>query len=115
MRIRLGPASRAVVQCGMTFTRRERGTSPFTAPGMGVGRFSGLIGLTAPAGARPNIATATNTGPSTSILRTRLIQSPVLRRAANAPRPEALGSGDGVQPPVAGNALELVGAAVRER
>src|SRR4051794_13374383 len=47
MRAKLGPASRAAAQLGATFTSREMGTSPLTAPGNAVGRLSRLIGLAA--------------------------------------------------------------------
>src|SRR5258705_5686384 len=58
MRARLGPASRAVVQCGARWTSRDVGTTPLTAPASGVGRFAGVIGLTAPAPAMPNAVTS---------------------------------------------------------
>src|SRR5689334_3800499 len=46
MRARLGPASRAAMQFGTTWIRRDIGTLPFTAPMSGVGRLAGKIGLT---------------------------------------------------------------------
>src|ERR1700693_6210059 len=53
MRARLGPASRAATQLGATFTSRDAGTAPLTAPARGVGRLFGLIGLTSSALATP--------------------------------------------------------------
>jgi len=51
MRARLGPASRAATQLGATFTSRDIGTTPLTAPDSAVGRLFGLIGLTSSADA----------------------------------------------------------------
>src|SRR3954447_2169044 len=46
-RHKLGPAARAVVQFGATFTRLDAGTSPFTCPASPVGRLFTSIGLAA--------------------------------------------------------------------
>src|SRR4051812_20625314 len=59
MRARLGPASRAALQSGATFTSRDIGTLPLTAPASGVGRLFGLIGLTSPAAGPANARTDT--------------------------------------------------------
>src|SRR5690242_20719696 len=63
-RIRLGPASRAAAHDADSRTKRFDGTSPFTAPEIGVGRLAGVIGLSAPAApadTNPAHATATRT------------------------------------------------------
>src|SRR5207302_2606603 len=60
MRARLGPASRAAMQLGATFTSRDIGTTPLTAPARGVGRLFGLIGLTSSAVAASAIATTSS-------------------------------------------------------
>src|SRR4051812_22803449 len=59
MRARLGPASRAALQSRATFTSRDIGTLPLTAPASPVGRLFGFIGLTSPAAGPANARTDT--------------------------------------------------------
>src|SRR2546425_9928517 len=80
MRAKLGAASRAAMQFGPTITRRDAGTSPLTAFGSGVGRFWGLMGLTAPTGTDARPSSATSAGVSTSSFRMARIQAANRRR-----------------------------------
>src|SRR3954452_8440551 len=61
MRAKLGPALRAAMQFGATFTSRVFGTTPFVAPASGVGRFAGVIGFAAATPPSPNATAATTT------------------------------------------------------
>jgi len=71
-RIKLGAASRAAVQFGMTRTSRDIGTTPLTAPASGVGRLSRLIGLCARAGEAAASASTTTDMSKTSRRMTRI-------------------------------------------
>src|SRR5256885_7608638 len=75
MRAKLGAASRAAMQFGPTITRREAGTSPLTAFASGVGRFWGLMGLTAATGTDARPSSVTSAAMNTTNFRTLLIQA----------------------------------------
>src|SRR5262245_22646700 len=75
MRAMLGPASRAAMQFGTTWTRRFGGTSPLTAPDTGVGRFSGRIGRTADAAVRTAVTITSATTVMSADIRTRRIET----------------------------------------